>query len=163
MNIAVKYFFHIFMHKMSKTHLGWSKFLSYFSHCKFLHKDKKTYLGFAQIYSSYCVVQRNSSQKRQQFIKLQLILINNGSNTIYGPNFWCLLCDYGNYKMALSTTVKVWQGDQNRYFNWWVQPQKRMKKHIFSENKCQTLVNKNQEVNSTGTMSRILVNGFQIV
>ena len=58
-----------------------------------------------------------------------------------------------------STTVKVWQGDQNRYFNWWVQPQKRMKKHIFSENKCQTLVNKNQEVNST----RILVNGFQIV
>ena len=41
--------------------------------------------------------------------------------------------------------------------------QKRMKKHIFSENKCQTLVNKNQEVNSTGTMSRILVNGFQIV
>ena len=43
--------------------------------------------------------------------------------------------------------------------------QKRMKKHIFSENKCQTLVNKNQgkEVNLTGTMSRILVNGFQIV
>ena len=40
-----------------------------------------------------------------------------------------------------------------------------MKKHIFSENKCQTLVNKNQgkEVNLTGTMSRILVNGFQIV
>ena len=39
--------------------------------------------------------------------------------------------------------------------------QKRMKKHIFSENKCQTLVNKNQEVNLT--MSRIVVNGFQIV
>ena len=89
-----------------------------------------------------------------------------GATQCYGPaNFWCLLCDYGNYKMALSTTVKVWQGDQNRYFNWWVQPQKRMKKHIFSENKCQTLVNKNQgkEVNLTGTMSRILVNGFQIV
>ena len=47
------------MHKMSKTYLGWSKFLSYFSHFEFLHKDKKTYLGnFAQMYSSYCVVQR---------------------------------------------------------------------------------------------------------
>ena len=66
-----------------------------------------------------------------------------GATQWYGANFWCLLCDYGKYKMALSTTVKVWQGDQNRYFNWWVQqPQKRMKKHIFSENKCQTLVNK---------------------
>ena len=123
--------FSLVMHKMSKTYLGWSKFLSYFSHFEFFHKDKKTYLGFAQIYSSYCVVQRNSSQKRQQFIKLQLILINNGSNTIYGPNFWCLLCDYGNYKMALTTTVKVWQGDQNRYFNWWVQQLKKEWKNIY--------------------------------
>ena len=36
----------------------------YVSHFKFLHKDKKTYLGFAQMYSSYCVVQRNSPKKK---------------------------------------------------------------------------------------------------
>ena len=95
------------MHKMSKTHLGWSKFLSYFSHFKFLHKDKKKLLGFRpNIFIILC--------GPEKFFTKEATIHQTTANSYQQweqHNIWAKFLmpfmDYGKYKMALSTTVKV--------------------------------------------------------